>query len=261
MNAEEQLQQFREHALTALKKIPHSRWYAIDENALDSLAFLGIAWLEKRVEDGLRFNVEEFQKMIAELVALTPSLQQERPEKPPELPEVWKDSISGQIARNPFAEPIDLESQAAVTKHDGQLAKHLKAIAEGVTYKLLAEQRDQETKRARIAAIVYSDSEHLTNPHVTGDLQAAGRLARDNPELSDYYKKESRPVALPWQLGANNLTAVGVLTKNAPHIAAFANRAAELQRQRVAEKIETAKAAEVSASKARQQAEALLHGR
>src|SRR5947208_3219276 len=112
MTVDEQLQQFREHTLAALRKIPGARWYALDETARDSLAFFGVAWQDERAERNENFSIRAYSDVVAQIVALTPSLRQERPEQSPSLPEVWKDCVTGQIARNPWSEPIDLESQA-----------------------------------------------------------------------------------------------------------------------------------------------------
>jgi len=261
MTAEEQLKIFREHVLTALKEIPHSRWYALDETALDSLAFLGISWLEQRVEDGLRFNAEEFRKVVAELVELTPSLRQERPEQPPPTPEVWKDGVTGQVARNPFSDPPDLESQGAITKADPALAEHLKATAEGVTYKFLNAQREKEARRARISAISYSQAEHETNPFRGSDLQAQAQLAREDLERAAVFKREAEPVRVPWQIGAKNMTSMARITAKNPHIAKLANRANELERQRIAEQKAAALQAKVEAEAKLRAADQMLQSK
>jgi hypothetical protein len=109
-----------------------------------------------------------------------------------------------------------------------------------------------------IAAISYGLNEHKTNPFVSGDLEAQGQLVRKNPELADYYKREKRPVTLPWQPGQNNLTELGRLTTLSPHLAKLANRAAELQRQMIAKQIAAAKADEADAARKRHAAEKLL---
>ncbi len=255
---DDQLQQFRNHVREALDKIPGVRVYALDETSLDSLALLGISWLEKRAESGEKFSVAEFRQLMAEVVASVPSLRQERPEEPSAIPQPWKDPVTGATPRNPFADPPDLESQGILTEREPQLATHLKRIAGGVSYAYLAELRDKEAARARLAAIIYGQQEHKTNPWVTRDLQAQAQLVREDPERASYFKREAEPVHLPWQPGAKNLTSLGQLTAKAPHIAKLANRAAELQRQIIAEQVASAKAAESSARTARQKAEALL---
>ena len=263
MTREEQLQQVPgAHLESTQERPPGARWYALDEAGLDSLAQFGIAWQEDRAERGENFDLSAFNDVIAQLVEQVPSLMQVRPEQSANLPaKVWKDAITGQVARNPWSEPVDLESQGAVTEADPALAKHLKATAEGVSYKLLSEQRKAEAARARIAAIKCSEPEHKTNPFVTGDVQGQSKLVRDNPELAHYYKGESKAATLPWQPGQNNLTAIGALTRKAPQLAKIANRAAEFQRQVLADELSRAKAAEASAQRARQKAEALLQTR
>jgi hypothetical protein len=112
MTAEEQLQTFRMHVRDALEKIPGSRLYALTETSLDALALLGIAWQEERAGRDEKFSVRAFSDVIAELVALTPSLQRARADTPPPLPEVWRDSCTNQVARNPWSEPIRRPSRA-----------------------------------------------------------------------------------------------------------------------------------------------------
>ncbi len=256
---DEPLMQFREHALAALKSIPDTRWYAMDETALDSLAYFGIAWQEERANKGENFEQQAFADVVGQIVSLTPSLLQERPEQPKALPEVWKDAITGETPRNPWAKPADLRSQMAVAKHDPELAEHLKKIAKGVSYAVLAQQREKEAARSRMAAISYGEEEHRTNPFVgNGNLTARGQLVRQNPELAEFYNKESRPVRIAWQPGKRNLTEEGILATKAPHLAKVAHRAAEMQRQFLTEKVAVAKESEASAQQTRQQAEALL---
>ena len=74
MTDQEQLEVFREHVLTALKKIPGARWYALDETTRDALANFGIAWLEERVKNKQRFDANEFAKVLGEVVESEPSL-------------------------------------------------------------------------------------------------------------------------------------------------------------------------------------------
>ena len=258
----EQLQNFRSHVREALEKIPGARFYALDETNFDSLALLGISWQEDRAERGEKFSASEFRDFMAEVVASVHSLRQERPDDPLPLPKkLWTDPITGASPRNPFSDPSDLESQAILVEREPELAGHLKRIANGVSYAHLAELRDKEAARARIAAIAYSEAEHHTNPFRGNDLQAQGQLNRENPELAAFYKREAEPVRLPWQPGVKNLTSLGQLTAKAPHVAKLAHRAVELQRQRLAEQKAAAQQAKADAEEKLRAAEKLLQSK
>src|SRR4051812_26487460 len=97
-----QLKQFHQHVRDGLRKVPRARYYAVEGPSLDALAFIGIAWLEARVETGSRFSGEAFQQFLSELVRLVPLLRQHRPEEPPPLSHSWVDPVTKQPAKNPW---------------------------------------------------------------------------------------------------------------------------------------------------------------
>jgi hypothetical protein len=206
-----------------------------DQAALDSLSLLGIAWHQDRAENqDKRFNAEEYKAFLAQLVDLVPSLRQQRPEEPPPLPKIWRDEITGESARNPWSNPPDLDSQGAVMERDPELASWLKKAANGVSYKLLAEQRAQVEARLRRSSIRYSKPEHQTNPWRQDNLQKrADFLKTHGQEAGDYFAKEAEPIKLPWAIGSQNHTATGQIVKQAPHIAKLVFRSSELYRQRL----------------------------
>jgi hypothetical protein len=261
MTNEEQLQIFREqHVLTALKEIPGARWWALTRKtpeataALDALAYFGIAWTEDRVENGLRFSPTEFKAVLAELMELNPSLKQQRPNEPSPLPELWRNPLTGE----PLPPPKGLDEEGVLEKRSPELLKLLQGL-EKMPWATVARLQDEAAKRARIAAIKYASPEDATNPVVTGDLPGQTQLAKENPELFEFYKSEARPAVVPWQPGQPKTSKLmGDLTQKAPHLAKIANRAKELHRQQLALKVAEAKAAEAAAQQARQQAEAML---
>jgi hypothetical protein len=141
---DEQLKQFREHTLAALKKIPNSRWYALDETALDSLANFGIAWLEERVSGGQRFDPGEFEKIIGDIVEAEPSLRQERPSDPKPPPKPWVNPLTGQ----PVPPPKGIDEKGVLAERDPELLAFLEAF-EKKPYQTLAALQDAEAARVR----------------------------------------------------------------------------------------------------------------
>jgi hypothetical protein len=247
MTETEQLEQFRQHTMAALRKIPYCRWYALEENeeALNNLALLGIAWLQDRVDNqDKRFSVPEFEEFMQGIVNHVPSLRQVRPEEPPPLPEIWKDPITGEVPKNPWSNPPDLASQAAVMERDPELAAWLReTVNGGVTYALLAKQREKAEAHLRKSAIKHGQPEWRTNPFRTSDLNAQASFIKEfGQEVADYFKHEAlTPVKLPWALGTQNKTEIGRLTEEAPHIMKLAYNANELLRQRLTREAEQAK--------------------
>jgi hypothetical protein len=245
---EEQLANFREHTMDALRKIPYCRWYAVEEDqaVLDSLSLLGIAWHTDRFENqnGKRFNAEEYRDFLQEVVDHVDCLRQEIPEAPPKMPSVWRDEITGEVPKNPWSNPPDLDSQGAVMERDPELASWLKETASGVSYKLLAKQQKKAEARLRKSAIRHGKAEWQTNPfRDKSNLQAqADFIKQFGQEVADYYRHEAEtPIKLPWAIGSQNKTEIGQIVKKSPEIARMVFRASELLRQRLTKEAAEAK--------------------
>ena len=231
MTDEEQQQQFREHVLAALKKIPGTRPYALDDPALDALADIGICWLENRVEAGDKFNVAEFGKFVNELVDAVEGLRQDwRPGNAPPSPKPWLHPITGA----PLPPPQGPDEVGVLRKRNPELLLLWKEM-EAAPYRTVAKLQDEELKRARLAAINYDTNEQRNNVWLRGDLQAQGRVTRENPDFAAVCRWEAQrtPIVLPWQIGDQNLTKLAVLSKSAPHLWRLAHKAADRHRDRL----------------------------
>src|SRR5205823_5118335 len=139
-----------------------------------------------------------------EVGPLVPSLFQEQASDPPELPKPWTDPVTGQMLPNPWLEN-DAKGKALLGKRDPALAAHFQAMAKS-PYEHLARLQDSATAVARRKAVKYNAEIHAQNPFVTGtNLSERSRLAITDPERAEVYRREAKPVQLPWELGSRNL--------------------------------------------------------
>jgi hypothetical protein len=264
MTIQQQLEQFREHVTKALRKIPDSRYYALDERALDSLAAFGIAWQEQRAANGKNFDTDAFTEVISELCKHIPSLMQRRVSESTPMPKVWTDPVTSAQLPSPFDLKDDaarLRATTVLAKHDPDLLAHFQAMRAD-PYKHVQSLRDAEAKRLQLEGVKYGEDEHKVNVFVNGTLDERARFTKENPaEVVEVYKAEAQPVKIPWTPGSRNLSEEGRLLREAPHIAALAARAANIQRTIIETKLAEAREAEKAAQRERQSAEAMLSGK
>ncbi len=255
-------------ALAVHEKIPGNRSYALDDVGAQSLGALACAWHERYVatqeNDGksTSFSLEAIVPTFQQLTVFVPEMLQLRPPPEPSAPTVWTDPISAQAARNPWSDPKDLTSQSVVATHDPQLAEHLKAIAEGVSYSFLAKRRDEEKGRAKLRDLVYGEAEHKRNPYVRSagrklNLTAAGEFEKTHPpEVVAFFRREGETdMRLPWR--PKNITRLAQIGKHNPALRAIVTRAEEIENGWVQRELERLQETERSIA-ARRNAEELL---
>ena len=115
------------------------------------------------------------------------------PDHEPTQPKPWVDEITGQPARNPWADPPDVTSQQLLLKRDPQLAEHLKKTAKGISYKMLIEQRDAAEARKVLRDFTYNAETHNKNPFIVGTITEQMEFAKKRPcAVVDAYKYEAR---------------------------------------------------------------------
>ena len=84
-------------------------------------------------------------------------------------------------------------------------------------------------------------------------------MAITDPERFEVYRREAKPLSLPWQLGARNLTGIGRLAKN-PEVRSVVNRAENILRVWVTEELKYTKAELEQHATEAQRLEAALNG-
>ncbi len=228
---------WRLHAKAAYRKVPRSRYYALDDGALDALASLTCVWQRERAQEDINFDLGDLTEFFGEVAVHIPQLVQPSPgEAPPTANTAWVDSITGQPAPNPWAtDPPDLRSQVVLQRADPALAQHLERIAKdgGVpTYRYLFELREQEAKRQRLAAIRYGEAEHRDNSFRDPTaLTRQSELKTADSLTAEVFQREAQPLTLPWQVGHGNMTAMAQLSNANPAFGKLARQAAELLQQ------------------------------
>lgn len=254
---------FREHAKAAFKKVPNSRHYALDDAALDALAAIASEWQQERASRDLNFDPDALAKFFGdELAPHVPAMVQRTPGDAPPIPKPWLDQVTGQTAKNPYADdPPDLVSITLLEQADSQLAAHLKRIAGGITYSYLHELRQGEARRARLAKIQYGAAEHERNPFRKADaITEQSRLMTDDPELAVVYKAEAEasPLRVPWQPQHRNMTAMAKLSVADPSLGRLTRQAEALLERWTRDELAAARAAEERAREQRIAAEQRL---
>lgn len=238
------------------KKLPKHREYALDEPAKRSLGALRIAFDCVRDETSDKDTESyTFAKFLADYSAIEQSMLQQPAVAPPPKIEPWK-SPDGTTARNPWSEPVDLKSQAAIRERDPGLADWLEKTKDGVTYQHLAERQDAEARALAASSAIYGEAEHSLNVYRQKNLGEVAKFEAAHPELIDMYRREaSTPVRFSWSDASKNMTTIGKLSWH-PRLAKVAAKAAEVERALATAKLARAKAAEEKARRELEAAEA-----
>jgi hypothetical protein len=112
---------------------------------------------------------------------------------------------------------------------------------------------------ARCKAVKYDAETHKSNPFVTGNHTKQSRLVIVDPERAEVYRREAKPLQLPWTIGAKNLTGMGRLTKN-PEVRAIVGRAEEILRVWITEELKFTKSELEQHATEAQRLEAAVNG-
>ncbi|MGI8435942.1 MAG: hypothetical protein ACR2NX_03435 [Chthoniobacterales bacterium] len=265
MTVNQEIELWLGHSARAYAALPNNRQYANDdEGASLALAAVARAWQEKRAEENEGFSLRDLEQwFVHQLAPAIPEMVQFRPNETPPLPELPRDPLGGTFAVNSWVTD-DLASQAVVEKRFPTLAPIMKRLAQdkGFSFAHHAELEDAAASRATAQNIIYGPAEHATNPlREGGSLTAQSAFMKSNPpEVVEVFKREAKPLRLPWQRGSVNLTRIGQLLREAPELGAIIQRAQQMESGWIEEKLASAKQAESAARQQREQAERLLKG-
>lgn len=213
---------FIEHAIDAYKRCPNNRAYALDDRSELALAALAVAahqalFAEKNRTSWDRQEIAD--KVFKPLLALIPSLSQERPGPEVEPPKIPVDPVSGRTAANPWAkQTLNLTEQGAIHARDPQLAAYLKETANGISYTYLLKLREEKEKREHLRKLVYTEKEHAKNPYTGTNITERGEFARTHdPVTKAFYEREGKMgFELPWVGPGPNLTQLSEIQKSDP---------------------------------------------
>jgi hypothetical protein len=254
----------RDRILATLRLIPNSRWWAAvqSEAAVFGLTSLAAAWVK---HEG-KFSAEKLRAFIETKIAPHCSgWMQELPEAPPPAPRIWRDEATGEVARNPWTDPPDLASQAAILAMDPATAKHFQRLAKdgGYTFAYAKERRDAEEQRQKRAQIRYGAEEHTPDKNVFLDpnnIKAHAAFTRENdPLVVERYRQEAAtPFSCPWTAATFHLGAIGQIDRNDRTAGGIVRAAQKIEEAWRKSDLEEARAAEEKAASKRRTAEALL---
>jgi hypothetical protein len=256
----EERKHWEDLALDIYNSLARNRAYALTDDAKRSLGALAAGWREAGNSFASADNGrEKFANFLAHDVGpLVPGLFQENASGPPELPKVWTDPVTNEILPNPWL-THDNKAKALLGKRDPALAAHFQAMAKN-PYEYVARLQDNAAAAARRKAIKYDEKIHEINPFVTGtNLSERSRLAITDPERFEVYRREAKPLQLPWTIGSRNLTGMGRLAKN-PEVRAIVGRAENILRVWVTEELKFTKSELEQHATEAQRLEAALNG-
>jgi len=220
---------WQELALSVYSELPRNRAYALTDDAARSLGGVAAGWREAgnsfaSAENGR----EKFAKFLQhEVGPLVPGLFQKAATDAQEPPKPWTDPVNREQLPNPWL-TNDNKAKALLGRRDPALAAHFQAMAKS-PYEHLARMQDNAAASARRKAVKYDEETHKRNPFINGDHTESSRLVITDPERAEVYRREAKPLQLPWQLGNRNLTGMGRLAKN-PEVRSIVARAEAILR-------------------------------
>src|SRR6266853_706855 len=95
-----------EHASRVLQQIRHCRYYAMPYSALRAIAAELAVWQKDRSERlHESFDDKAAATFLAEVLPLIApgAIQSWRPGDEPKTPQLWKDEVTGEVPKNPWA--------------------------------------------------------------------------------------------------------------------------------------------------------------
>jgi hypothetical protein len=236
----EQRDHFTQLALSIYSSLKGNRAYALSDDGKRAIGALAAGWRESgnSFADG---GKERFGDFLAhELGELLPELFQQQAADPPPLPKPWVDPVTGEQLKNPW-QTNDNKAKQVLEKRDLPLAKHFQAMSRD-PYGTIAALQDAAAAAKRRKLISYDAETHKANPFLLGNLTESSRFAVVDPERAEFYRREAKPLNLPWQIGKRNLTKMGRITKH-PEVHAAVVKAEEVLRGWMAEELKARKAA------------------
>lgn len=254
---------FRKIAERVYEKLPRNRAYALDDAGKEGLAALCKAYgaagnsLSNMEGDDGKSGEDHFGEVLQELGAFEPSLFQPRPDEAPTLPEWPRHPLTGERMPNPFAkESASLAAQSKLMARDPALAKAMKAAVES-PWQYYFDLEEEKQKREHVAAIRYSADDCKNNPFIHGGLKEQSEFAkRNDPVRVEIFKREAKPVSLPFTPGSADQTVRGKLYTKNPRLYQWTENARATCQRWQDERITALKAAEAQARADREALEA-----
>jgi hypothetical protein len=258
-SALEERQHWEELALSVYSELHRNRAYALTNDAKRSLGALAAGWREAgnsfaSADNGRDKFAAFLQNEVGPLVL---GLFQEQPSDASDPPKPWVDPVTGEQLPNPWL-TNDNKAKALLGKRDPALAAHFQAMAKS-PYEYVARLQDNAAIAARRKAVKYDAETHETNPFITGNHTEASRLVITDPERAEVYRREAKPLQLPWQTGNRNLTGMGRLAKN-PEVRSMVARAENILRIWITEELKFTKSELEQHATEAQRLEAALNG-
>lgn len=228
--------------LPEVLKMCAGRFYALPGTPEEiALCALLAAWQSER---DASFTREEAADFLRQLEPYCGSLFQNRPapepdsEKLKQLLEQFRDPITGELPKNPWAKDGNLTERMLVEREFPELASYLRSIASGTTFSVVKKQRDEKAQRDRLRAITYGADEHRKNPYRTGaSLTALSEFrARVGDDVANFWQREARePIVLPWLPGEDgkprNLTMMMRMQRENPTLRATIDKSLATARE------------------------------
>jgi hypothetical protein len=177
---------------------------------------------------------------------------------------IGRDPVSNQTPKNPWSKgSINVTEQMWLAENEPQLAAYLKAIANGLTYSYLKQQRVEREERDLLRKLEFGEDQHRRNVFRSGTLTQISDFARQNPRpIVDVHKAEANtkvvPVWHPQGGRKHELTEMMRMTKTAPALRTVVDRALQVEKAWAQNDLEITRANEAENARLRTAAQKLL---
>jgi hypothetical protein len=256
----------RQAIISALKKLPRNRAYALTPETELALGAIAEAWRESKKYDRL-FSID-LADLVERLAAFDfLELVQQRAAEPEKL--AWPvDDVTGERLPNPWLSDGNLGARNLVNKLSPALARHMERAAKGEQWQAYVEGLQQIAERAELNAIQYGEAEHKSNVFRTGSLEEQGKFVKEkSPEfpreslLVAFYRREAQEVRLPWSASTINRYRLGMMKKADAELGDLATAATGIEQRWLEEQRQIVREEEAAAKRRLEAIQARLgHG-
>jgi hypothetical protein len=242
----------RQAVVAALKKLKNNRAYALDEGAQLALGAIAEAWRESKKYDQLfSIDLADLVERLAQFDFL--ELLQQRAVEPEKL--TWPiDEVTGERLPNPWAGDGNLGARNLVHELSPALAEYMQRCAKGEQWQIYAEGLTASAERAELNAIRYDADEHTKNVFRTDNVEAQSEFVKANsPDFPteglkvQFYRREARPMTVPWSASAINRTHLGRIVQADESLGQLAMRATQIEQGWLAEQRQIVREEEAAA--------------
>jgi hypothetical protein len=250
------------HAMSAMSKAKHCRYYATTPGVQLALGALLHAWQSSRDKSFTREAAAEF---LEQLAPYAESLFQVRPKDEPEPADLdqFKDEF-GNLPKNPWSrDSINITDQNYISGKFPAVAAYLKTVAEkGETFMAVAERKAAKEQRKFLRDLEYGEKQHKElNPYVNPDITLTERMKFEKeygPDVAQFFRREAEtPVQLPW-LGKRNQTIMQQMQHQNPVLRAAIDQSGETLRTWAQQEVTEAESVAAAALAKREEAQGLF---